>query len=409
MSYSLFQVTGIELEYMIVSRRNGRVLPLASNLLPVQPGTAITDDLDDRLLLPGIHASNELAAHVVEIKTSPPVADMALTLPSLEHAIQILNHELDSYDACLCPGGMHPYMNPSTEGILWPHGCGEIYQAYDRIFGCKGHGWLNLQSAHLNFPFASDHEFGLLHAAIVLLIPVLPALSASTPYCDGKATGFLNTRLAVYANNQKICPEIAGQIVPEPILTQSAYDKEILTNSYRAIAPFDPSGLLQHEWLNSRGAIPRFDRSAIEIRVLDLQECPRMDVAIATLIRTSLLYLTSLGIEELSHLLSLDSHQSRVAQYQSVVQHGFNAPLEQRSLQRLLPKTSTLGEWWQAWADTQSIPDKVQVDLAFLFTHGSLAQRILIQYGANPTMEELTDLVQRLTFHLSHHTTFLPE
>jgi hypothetical protein len=37
---------------------------------------------------------------------------------------------------------------------------------------------------------------------------------------------------------------------------------------------------LQHEWLNARGAIARFSRNTIEIRVLDVQECPRADLAI---------------------------------------------------------------------------------------------------------------------------------
>jgi gamma-glutamyl:cysteine ligase YbdK (ATP-grasp superfamily) len=50
---------------------------------------------------------------------------------------------------------------------------------------------------------------------------------------------------------------------------------------YREIAPFDPDGILRHEWLNVRGAIPRFDRNAIEIRVIDVQECPQADLAIA--------------------------------------------------------------------------------------------------------------------------------
>ncbi|HAL85576.1 MAG TPA: hypothetical protein DCM31_01010, partial [Deferribacteraceae bacterium] len=36
---------------------------------------------------------------------------------------------------------------------------------------------------------------------------------------------------------------------------------------YRDIAPYDPECILQEEWLNSRGAIARFDRKAIEIRL----------------------------------------------------------------------------------------------------------------------------------------------
>jgi hypothetical protein len=37
---------------------------------------------------------------------------------------------------------------------------------------------------------------------------------------------------------------------------------------------------LQYEWLNSRGAIARFERNTIEIRLLDIQECPLADISI---------------------------------------------------------------------------------------------------------------------------------
>jgi hypothetical protein len=39
--------------------------------------------------------------------------------------------------------------------------------------------------------------------------------------------------------------------------------------------------VLRHEWVNARGAIARFDRGTIEIRVLDAQECPAADIAVA--------------------------------------------------------------------------------------------------------------------------------
>ena len=41
---------------------------------------------------------------------------------------------------------------------------------------------------------------------------------------------------------------------------------------------------MQEEWLNARGAIARFDRNTIEIRLLDVQECPAADMAICTAI-----------------------------------------------------------------------------------------------------------------------------
>ncbi len=42
------------------------------------------------------------------------------------------------------------------------------------------------------------------------------------------------------------------------------------------------------EWVNARGAIARFERMAIEIRVLDTQECPAMDLGFASLIVAAL-------------------------------------------------------------------------------------------------------------------------
>jgi len=57
---------------------------------------------------------------------------------------------------------------------------------------------------------------------------------------------------------------------------------------YRDIAKLDPEGILQDEFLNARGAIARFDRSTIEIRVLDTQECPSADLALAGVVVAAL-------------------------------------------------------------------------------------------------------------------------
>ena len=56
------------------------------------------------------------------------------------------------------PGGAHPWMDPARETRLWPHEDNEIYEAFDRIFGCTGHGWSNLQCVHLNLPFDDDEN-----------------------------------------------------------------------------------------------------------------------------------------------------------------------------------------------------------------------------------------------------------
>jgi hypothetical protein len=74
---------------------------------------------------------------------------------------------------------------------------------------------------------------------------------------------------------------VIGQVIPETVNSRAEYAARIMAPIYRDIAPLDSAGVLQREWLNARGAIPRFDRDAIEIRVIDVQECPQADLAIA--------------------------------------------------------------------------------------------------------------------------------
>src|SRR3954462_5006799 len=97
-------------------------------------------------------------------------------------------------------------MNPDVETRLWPHDNAEIYSAYDQIFGCRSHGWANLQSMHVNLPFANDTEFARLHAAVRLVLPLLPALGASSPFAEGRAPGPLDLRLQAYRANSPSIP-----------------------------------------------------------------------------------------------------------------------------------------------------------------------------------------------------------
>jgi glutamate---cysteine ligase / carboxylate-amine ligase len=284
--YGLFERFGIELEYMIVDEQTLDVKPIADVLLAAQNGGRFEDaDFIAKPGEPSITWSNELTLHLIELKTtvpSPTLADLPARFSASVHRI---NELLRPMDARLMPGAMHPWMDPKREKKLWPHDSGEYYAAFDRIFDCSGHGWANLQSMHINLPFSDDDdprgEFGRLHAAIRLLLPIMPALSASSPIMDGLATGTVDNRLAVYKTNARKLPIVSGRVIPEPCFTRRAYEARILQPIYDALKPHDPEGTLQEEWANSRGCIARFERGSIEIRVLDVQECPCADLAIA--------------------------------------------------------------------------------------------------------------------------------
>ena len=275
----MFEAFGVELEYMIVDRETLDIKPITDELLKSVAGSYVSE-----IERGEIAWSNELVLHVVELKTNGPARSLDPLPGTFQKHVDEINKRLEAFDARLMPTAMHPWMNPWKEMHLWPHEYNPIYEAYDRIFNCKGHGWANLQSTHINLPFNGDYEFGRLHAAVRLVLPLLPALAASSPIADGGRTGLADFRLQVYRNNAVKIPSITGWMIPERVYTHNDYDKEIFQRMYRDIAPFDPEKTLQDEWLNSRGAIARFDRDAIEIRLLDIQECPSADLAVVNLV-----------------------------------------------------------------------------------------------------------------------------
>jgi len=275
----VFAAVGIELEYMIVDARSLDVRPIADRALEALAGHPAADVERGEL-----GWSNELVLHVIEVKNLAPSPSLEPLAAAFQHEIGEMNRVLAPLDARLMPTGMHAWMDPRTETRLWPRDNAEIYRTFDRLFDCRRHGWANLQSMHVNLPFAGDEQFRRLHAAIRVALPLVPALAASSPVADGERKRALDYRLDVYRSNADRFPSIAGRVVPENIGTRHDYQAEILAPMYREVAPHDPRRVLQHEWLNSRGAIARFDRSAIEIRVADAQECPRVDLAIATAI-----------------------------------------------------------------------------------------------------------------------------
>ncbi len=172
MTFHLFEVFGVELEYMIVNQSDLRIQPIADQVLVDAAGN-ISADLE----CGEITWSNELSAHVIELKTTDPVTELEKIEVAFSENIREINRRLKSLNAMLLPGAAHPLLVPLHETYLWKHEGHEIYDCYNRLFDCRDHGWVNLQSVHLNLPFSGDQEFSALHAAVRLLLPLLPVLS----------------------------------------------------------------------------------------------------------------------------------------------------------------------------------------------------------------------------------------
>jgi gamma-glutamyl:cysteine ligase YbdK (ATP-grasp superfamily) len=299
---------------------------------------------------------------------------------------------------------MHPWMEPRRETRLWPHE-NDIYRAYDRIFDCRAHGWANVQSVHLNLPFADDAEFARLHAAVRLALPIIPAIAAASPFADSRATGWLDYRLRVYETNAGQVPQMNGEMVPEPVTSRAQYEQTILAPLYAAVAPHDPQGLLQHEWVNARGAIARFDRNAIEIRVIDAQECPAADVAIAAAIidLVWLLYrdgapaLPSAALAQVLRACMRDGERARIefADYLAALTGQASA-------------CSAADAWARIAARMPDAPHRAlwQPVLDKILARGPLARRLLCAVGQTPSRKALAALYEHLCECLEHGVFF---
>ena len=385
----LFEGFGIEIEYMIVDAASLDVRPIADKLL-----LAVGADQDAEVERGDFAWSNELALHVIEFKTNGPAATLAGLAAGFQQQVNDARMLLEPFGASLLPGGMHPWMDPFSELRLWPHEHNAVYQAFDRIFDCRGHGWANLQSTHINLPFASDEEFARLHAAIRAVLPILPAVAASSPVQDGRAAGVVDARLRAYRDNAARVPSVSGVVVPERVYSRSAYESELLGGIYRDLAPMDPAGILRNEWVNARGCIARFDRMALEIRVLDVQECPLADLAVAAAVSAAVRALVDerwIGIGEVANW----HEQELAALLGDVIVHGSATVIDNdKYLQAFgLSAKCTARELWQhivesTLARSDHWPE-FESALQVILGEGSLAERLLGAVGRDFTREQM--------------------
>ena len=378
---------GVELEYMIVDRASLDVRPLADRLLE---GT--------ERVRGAMGWSNELALHQIEVKNVRPQPALEPLVAAFQAELAEIDARLAPFAARLMPGGMHPWMDPHHETELWAHPA-EPYQTYHRIFDCHRHGWANLQSMHLNLPFAGDQEFARLHAAVRLALPLLPALAASSPYADGHYHGYMDTRMAFYRGHQRRLPASMGALIPEPAHSRANYEARVLAPMYREAAVHDPAGVLRDEWLNARAAIPRFARNAIEIRVLDAQECVAADLAIAAavsgLVRRLYEGMTEAGAAfpttSLARILGAtirDAERARIDDAPYLALLGAPAcPCEAGPLWgHILAELDAAGRLAAPW----------QAPLRHIQARGPLARRLVAALGTDPPQARLEAVYREL-------------
>lgn len=398
----LFEGFGVELAYAIVDRDNLSVKPIADEVLRPVDGVERVD----------LEWSNDLALHMINLRTSGLTESLDSLGALFQKDVAEIQRLLDPHGARLLPTSAHPWMDPATETVLWRDE-NPIYEAFARIFSCRTHGWSNAPRTHLSLPFNGDDEFGRLHAAIRMVLPIIPAIAASSPVLDGRPTGYHDSCLNVYRNRARTVPMVAGLVIPEPAYTRDRYEAKILDPLYEAIAPHDPDGTLHQERLNARGAIARFDRDAIEIRTIDVQESPVADIAVAHAITSVIRALVNerwqdfvdqskWETERLNRIL-LDT--TKRAEHAVITDSDYLEALGWGDF------SCSAGELWR-----HLVEDVVYADVDYdgvwaealdvIVGEGTLAERILRATGPAPTRERLEEVYGELCRCLDEGTMF---
>ncbi|OPY50311.1 MAG: Carboxylate-amine ligase YbdK [Methanosaeta sp. PtaU1.Bin112] len=278
---------GTEHEYSI-NDKNCRPLPISDRIIE-----RIAGRLDHEVHFGGILVSKELQKHAIELIPKRP-GSLSFLESNLYQGLREL-YRATNYEYGFMGLGMHPLLK-LNETTYWDHDEQEYYQAYDRLFNIKQHGWLNIQALQINIPYSDNEELLAMHSKIRSLMPYLVAVSASSPMVEGKLTTYMDNRLVYYRENQAAIPEICHDILPEKLHSVDDYvriNRQIYSELKRCNAE-----ILCREWVNSRGVIVRFTRKCLEVKAIDEQECLHSDMAFSAFLLALLRSEISLEEEE---------------------------------------------------------------------------------------------------------------
>ncbi|MFA4850138.1 MAG: glutamate-cysteine ligase family protein [Methanoregula sp.] len=247
---------------------------------------------ESEILFGEVKLGKELQKTVLEILPRSPADNLCVLESQIMSGIKNFYRIFpDQYR--LLGLGMHPLLRLKQTAV-WDHDEGEYYDMYDRLFNIQQHGWLNIQALQINLSYRNQKELVGQYNRIRSLLPYLIAVTASSPFVEGKMTGSMDNRLIYYRKNQKEIPQICNGIIPEKIRTVKDYHS-MQEEIFEKLREQD-AGILCEEWVNSSGVIIRFSRKCVEIKALDEQECIRSDMAVCAFVR-SLLRCSTLPVE----------------------------------------------------------------------------------------------------------------
>jgi carboxylate-amine ligase len=225
----------------------------------------------------------------------------------------------------------------------------------------------------------------------------------------------VDTRLKYYKTNQARIPSITGKVIPEAIFSKRNYLNTIYEKIKNDIAPFNVDNVLNPIWVNSRGAIPRFDRGSIEIRLMDIQECPTADMAIITLVIETIKAFVAEKFISLDEQMKMKT-DPMAALFDKCMVNGQKTEVTNEDFLRAFgidhgPLSAK--EVWKTVMDKlvksgNTALEKWSPELSVILNEGTLADRILAALNEDYSPESIKNTYRNLCGCLAQNKIFIP-
>jgi hypothetical protein len=297
-SAGLLEGFALELAYGLVGTTSLEWVPAVDELL-----TLYCEERLRSVAHGGSQWTNRGARHSLRVSSRDGLDGLAAATELFGAENKALAELAAKLDARLLPSGMHPWM-AATRAERWPHGKDVAEDALDSLFGLDRHGFCNQQALRLSIPFASDFEFARLFGALRFVMPLLPTLSASSPFAEGERGPAMSCRVAARRDYFSTDLDFADTLVPKPSTCSDQYRSEVVTPLSKAISQRGLSKALAPLALCANGIVADFDAGLVHIEILDMQECLQANIAVCGAVAALTIFVQNeeyASLKELSH------------------------------------------------------------------------------------------------------------
>ena len=355
----------------------------ALDLTPAPIGDQVLAELCD----PDWYACPVL--HRLSLRVEPPGSRLAGIHRVVVPKLAKLRTVLGSLRARVLPTGMHPLLDPVSGVRTWKFPEGDPRNAMRWLVNRSSHAWSNVAGVRFAVGWSDEEQLRDLLRVCRLLVPIAPALAASSPLAVGEYSGYQSTRVESMRQPGGSLASLVGSFVPEPAYTESAYRKEVLQPVQREIEAVVEGLEIDIEEFDRRGAVLQPSRRRVLVRALDAQECLSANLAVSLAFASVLRGVMATGVA--SHHREI-RQSSLVRTLRACARLADDAVLDDEEYLEVLgmhPGPITAAEVWLNLIDRY--PPNVDHDpsvraaLRVYLEQGSLASRIRASLGESPS------------------------